>query len=755
MTTLAAPRAATIGREPAVGGEQLPLWPIRGAMLVALAAFAGLHWMLLLEPAAPGRAWEALGIVVLVILGLLGASRLPGGLRFLAAIAVAIAALALALLAGGAADEYLRPDRWSVLLTGVGRGVEALPGVRVPYRGVDEWTRLVIGTGGTLLMVLGALLAFWPRRGTRRAGFPVLAVVALVALYAVPAVVLNVESEFLRGAILALLMLGFLWLEKLRVSDAKAGAVVAAAAAIAGLVAAPALDGREPWFDYETWAVETAGTRAVTFSWDHDYSPLEWPRDGREMLRVKARLASYWKARDLDMFDGRTWRADPRPSGVDASAYLPESEASVARWSQRIEVTLRNLKSDTFVTAGVATGVEGEAAFPAGDGVFISPTGLGRGDSYAAEVYTPRPADRQLREAPPEYSEFLRQFRTSYLALLPEGLGSDPEDTMRVGFRVEWPAWQADPTPTIERFGTSQRAQDRLLRQAGMSRMWALAKRFREEAETPFEYVQLVEAYLADGFGYSETPPRTAGTLDGFLFDAKVGFCQQFSGAEALLLRMGGIPARVATGFTSGSFDEKQKEYVVRDLDAHSWVEAWFHGYGWVTRDPTPTAAPPRSQPGEDRAGAAVGRIPGAPDLGGERLGDLESGRQRATGDDSTATTLRVGGVLAAITLVGGGLLESRRRRRLPPPAQRPMVEFERALRRARIDGGAGRTLSSIEREYSGWPGAVGYIRALRDQRYSARPAAPTPEQRRGLRAALARDAGLLRAWWALPPRRS
>jgi len=45
-------------------------------------------------------------------------------------------------------------------------------------------------------------------------------------------------------------------------------------------------------------------------------------------------------------------------------------------------------------------------------------------------------------------------------------------------------------------------------------------------------------------------------------------------------------------------------------------------------------------------------------------------------------------------------------------------------------------------------------VRALREQRYSGRPATPTREQRRGLRAALARDAGRLRAWWALPPRR-
>ena len=95
----------------------------------------------------------------------------------------------------------------------------------------------------------------------------------------------------------------------------------------------------------------------------------------------------------------------------------------------------------------------------------------------------------------------------------------------------------------------------------------------------------------------SPTPRRRRArpsTLDGFLFDAKVGFCQQYSGAMALLLRMGGVPARVAAGFTTGALDRTENEYVVRDLDAHSWVEVWFPSFGWVTRDPTPSAAPPR-----------------------------------------------------------------------------------------------------------------------------------------------------------------
>ncbi len=310
MSTLAAPRPVPVVREAAAGGALLPLWFARGSALLAFVAFAGLHWAGLLEPAEPGRAWEVVGLAALVSAALLAAARLARPLRWAAAAIVAVAAIALAMLAGGLADEYLRPERWSALLSGADRGVEALPGVRVPYRGIDEWTRLAIGAGGTLLAVLAALLAFWPRRG--RTGYPAAALLALVTLYAVPAVVLNFEGEFLRGAALALLMLAFLRLEKLRMRDARAASAVAAAAAIGALIAAPALDSRDPWFDYETWAVETASSKAVAFSWDHDYSPLDWPRDGRELLRVKAEQSAYWKARELALFDGHGWRQDPR-----------------------------------------------------------------------------------------------------------------------------------------------------------------------------------------------------------------------------------------------------------------------------------------------------------------------------------------------------------------------------------------------------------------------------------------------------------
>ena len=526
---------------------------------------------------------------------------------------------------------------------------------------------------------------------------------------------------------------------------------MAAGAAIAALAIAPAIDGGRPWWDYERWALDTAGDRAVVFTWNHDYSPLDWPRDGRELLRVKASIPAYWKAADLDVFDGRIWRQDPRQRSEDPSNQLPDDAGSRRRWSQKIDVTLRNLRSDTFVLAGVATAVRGERNYPIGGGVYNATSQLGRGDSYEADVYTPRPDERQLRAAGTDYEDWLGSYRSLFV---PGRAGADPALDLRLS-RVEFAPFGIGAAPPLtDQFGAEPQRAGRLLREGALSRAWALARELKADAETPYDYLAAVERHLDTGFAYSESPPAGSATLDGFLFDTKIGFCQQFSGAEALLLRMGGIPARIATGFTTGSFDEKQKEYVVRDLDAHSWVEVWFPGIGWVTRDPTPAASPARSQPDD-----ASGELPNtatatAPDLGGERLGDLESGRALAPDEGPSTATWIAFGIAAALIMTVAVLLQRRHNRRRPPPEQRPLADFERALERAGVDGTHGMTLTGLEQRFRGWPGAVGYVRALRDARYSGHPAAPTSDQRRGLRSALAREAGTWRSWWALPPKR-
>ena len=76
--------------------------------------------------------------------------------------------------------------------------------------------------------------------------------------------------------------------------------------------------------------------------------------------------------------------------------------------------------------------------------------------------------------------------------------------------------------------------------------------------------------------------------LANFLFERKQGHCEYFASSMAVMLRTLGIPSRVVNGFRTGEFNDLTSQYVVRASNAHSWVEAYFPGYGWIAFDPTP-----------------------------------------------------------------------------------------------------------------------------------------------------------------------
>lgn len=103
-----------------------------------------------------------------------------------------------------------------------------------------------------------------------------------------------------------------------------------------------------------------------------------------------------------------------------------------------------------------------------------------------------------------------------------------------------------------------------------------------------------IETYLRTSYRYTTEPPATATVTDplaDFLFRRKAGHCEYFASAMAVMLRSIWIPARLATGFQSGVYNPLSGWHTVRASDAHSWVEAWISGKGWVTFDPTPAGA--------------------------------------------------------------------------------------------------------------------------------------------------------------------
>jgi transglutaminase-like putative cysteine protease len=726
---------------PVAGGEPvLPIALARTLAFTALAAWGALHWMSLLEPAEPERGWTVVAVGLLAVGAMLAAGRLEGRRRTLAAVAAIVPLTALMLMAGRVADELLWPDGWSQLAGGISRGISDLPGVRVPYRGLDEWVRTVLPLGASALVVIAALLAFWPRR--RKLGFPGAALLVLTALYAVPVVAIDFEGEFVRGAGFTLLMVAFLRLEKLRRPDTGGAAALAVLATLVALLAAPVLNRETPWFDYESWALETSASKSTTFTWDHDYQGLNWPRDGRELLRVRARQPAYWKAQNLDIFDGERWLHSGAPFGVND--FPDEGTAVTRRRTQTIRVSIRNLRTDQFITAGYAFDIDIPrlTVAPSVDGVYNAPRTLRRGDTYTARVYTPRPTESQRRRAGTDFDQSL----AGYTTILTTTVGVPGVRRLRMTFPF---FGSEDGAVTIG--PPDHEPLDVMLQRGGLTRTYALAQRLAENARSPDEYVQRVLNHLSGpDFVYSETPPPESNTLDGFLFGSRQGYCQQYSGAMALLLRMGGIPARVVTGFSTGATDTKTGEYVVRDFDAHSWVEAYYPGWGWLTFDPTPAASPARSQPA-DAVSTGSSSAGTAPRFGIDPLGERGGGIPVASESAPWwRWPLRVLAGLVVLALIAAGV---RRWRRGAPPA---LSELERALRRTRRVPAPGTTLHALELRFSGTPAAAGYVRALRESRYADVPSHPTRAQRRGLRSELGRGAcliGRLRAWWALPPR--
>jgi protein-glutamine gamma-glutamyltransferase len=119
-----------------------------------------------------------------------------------------------------------------------------------------------------------------------------------------------------------------------------------------------------------------------------------------------------------------------------------------------------------------------------------------------------------------------------------------------------------------------------------------LARQITGSTGNSFGRAAAIERYLTKSFGYTLEMSRVTpqDPLADFLFVRKQGHCEYFASSMAIMLRTLGIPSRVVNGFRTSEFNDLTANYVIRASSAHSWVEAYFPGYGWVSFDPTPGA---------------------------------------------------------------------------------------------------------------------------------------------------------------------
>jgi transglutaminase-like putative cysteine protease len=232
-----------------------------------------------------------------------------------------------------------------------------------------------------------------------------------------------------------------------------------------------------------------------------------------------------------------------------------------------------------------------------------------------------------------------------------------------------------------------------------------LAKKITAHAKTEYGAAVRIESYLKSHYTYHSqgvpVPSKNQDYVAQFLFQSKRGYCNNFSSSMAVLLRTIGVPTRWATGFAAGTENTNYagpgQEYTITEADAHSWVEVYFPGDGWVPFDPTPTYSMPFA-PGAASAKSAAAAKP-TPPVAPDKTPPVTPVKHHvvqppknegSAGDVGTSTGFTLAWWvwlgLAVAAATGGAILLYKRRLR---PAAR-VREWERTPRRAR-----GRKLSA------------------------------------------------------------
>jgi transglutaminase-like putative cysteine protease len=397
-----------------------------------------------------------------------------------------------------------------------------------------------------------------------------LAVVAFLVGAGWPATLLAGGSELGRGVVIlavALILLAGLTERPSRLALGGAAVVVLGAFALSSSAAVA----KDAFLDWQHWDFYTRPQKPVSvkYVWDARYGGIHFPKKETTVLSIRApKRPQYWRATVLDRFDGTRWREHLwRQTPTETLELTPPAAAKSANWIQQ-DVTVRALADDHLVGASIPVAHNVSApVVDAGQGVLRLRGGLHRDQRYSVWSFSPRPTPAELVRVPAAYPVALTK----------------PGRELELAGRVTAPPFDA--------VGREQRLLDLLTgRLKPYENLFERARAVTGQTQSPYAAAVALERWfrVTGGFTYSEQPGTTPGLppLVGFVVDTRTGYCQHFAGAMALMLRLLGIPARVAAGFVPGHYHDGT--WTVTDHDAHTWVEVWFRGYGWLAFDPTP-----------------------------------------------------------------------------------------------------------------------------------------------------------------------
>ena len=355
-------------------------------------------------------------------------------------------------------------------------------------------------------------------------------------------------------------------------------------------------------------------------------------------LRVWGDPPRRLRGRVLTQFDGRTWRAARLPYRDTPAVDPARVPGTVAGWLSRVPGT-------TFGSTDLLD-------HPATGRLLVAPVGLGTGAVFVAPapIRALRAEVSRVRRDRTGVFEPLYELPSSYAVLFaPAGTAVSASDDLATDPALLFVPPDTDP------------------------RIRRLAARLAEGSAGPEDRLTRTLQHLWSTYRYSLSAGAFQSTqpVAEFLFDKKQGWCEYFASAAALLLRLQGVPTRFVTGFSMDGATRVGDQSIVRESDAHAWVEVYLPGRGWVEADPTPAssyAAVHAEMDGElsrlvDAVRAAIADLVMA-----VRLGDL----RRAL--PAIGRLVRSPAVLVPVGVIAALLWWRRRGRRTdsvpPPPAE-------------------------------------------------------------------------------------
>jgi transglutaminase-like putative cysteine protease len=323
-----------------------------------------------------------------------------------------------------------------------------------------------------------------------------------------------------------------------RVSIKKPVAIIS----LLAFVATAALFVTVPRAKGSIWQRKAAhGLRSVGFSEKVDFGSFgDVLEDSSIVMRVSVsgpKLPLYWRGITLDYFDGTAWKDTlKRRARIDkfkGRFSIPRGGPNGPETVQKIY--LEPVDNDVIFGLGGITSLESRGWFLYRD--------------IAGSLYLPIKSDRKF----------------SYTA------HSVPRGDLQVKIRYMYYYLQMPP---------------------GVERIRALAQEVAGATETELETAWLIENYLRTNYSYAlrtSPPPEGVSPIEDFLFNTRGGYCEHFATSMVLMLRSVGIQSRIVTGFAGGKENALGDYIIVRQKDAHSWVEAGIDGK-WIRFDPTPPA---------------------------------------------------------------------------------------------------------------------------------------------------------------------